>query len=122
MARFGFPDFLWREGVEQAKRVLAERAAKKRTISYSELSARVRTLRLSARSPVLCALLDQVSREESTEGRGMLGAVVVRTAGERLPTPAFFTLAEELGHEIDDPESFWADEFKRVCEVWASRA
>lgn len=63
--------------------------------------------------------LGHVSMYEVEHGRPMLSAVVV-TADSYTPGEGFTKLAEHLGFEVGEPESFWRAEVDAVLEFWGS--
>ena len=115
---FGIGEDDWETAKEEAKRLLARRARRRRRISSQTFVRRIGTLPFEFRDPRLDALLSEVSTEEHAAGRGMLTVLVVHADGDRLPGPGFFELARRLGYEFDDEEIFWGEEFERVCAAW----
>jgi hypothetical protein len=75
-------------------------------------------IEFNAHDTLLNHLLDEISREEDSAGRGMLSVIVVHKTGDHMPGPGFFELAKALGREIPDKERFWIKEHKGVCTVW----
>ena len=61
MAKWGYPDSDWDRAKQEAKTVLAEVARRRRTIAYSDLSARIRTIAIPGQSPAIAYFLGQVS-------------------------------------------------------------
>jgi hypothetical protein len=120
MAKFGFLDHQWRSAIGEAKRVLADRARSKSTISYSELVSKIYSVHLEPHDTRLNHLLGEVSTEEHEAGRGMLTVLVVYKDGDQTPGPGFFELAEELGHDVSDREAFWMSELNKVYAAWSA--
>ena len=65
-------------------------------------------------------LLGEISEDEVRQGRPMLSAIVVTTAGH--PGPGFFELARHLGRltgsSRDEEIKFWNAEVYAVHEAW----
>lgn len=88
------------------------------TITYDELTSRITAVHLEPNSLTVRELADDISFEENTAGRGMLGAVVVHHGADGLPSQHFFTLAKGLGRDTNDQERFWRSELAMVRGVW----
>lgn len=86
---------------------------------YSELAAKIKSVRLEAHDQRLFHLLGELSQEEDAEGRGMLSAMVVHKTGDMEPGPGFFELAKELGHDASDKTKFWIEEMKKIYAYWS---
>jgi hypothetical protein len=106
---------------DEAHRVMREVARVGGTIRYGELVTRIRALHLEANDPRLAKILDDVSRLEHREDRGMLSAVVVRV-DDSLPGDGFFKLAASLGYDVSDRVVFYAAELERVHTAFARPA
>lgn len=117
-----FTETEWKLAKEQAKAVIVNRIkAKERNakVSYSELVSHIDAIELTARAPLLSRLLDEISREENSAGRGMLSVIVVHKTGDHMPGPGFFELAKALGRDIRDRERCWINEHSKVCSAWS---
>src|SRR2546423_15670108 len=99
----------WERAKEEMRGVLVETARRKEFIPYSDLVARVHTVKLDPHSYALAAMLGEISTEEHTCGRGMLSALVL-SKDEGKPGTGFFALAEDLKLDISDPDRFWLAE------------
>lgn len=66
-------------------------------------------------------LLCDVCRETEREGIGLISVIIVHSGGDRRPGPEFFKLAEELGRNVTDRETFWKEEKKRVKDYYRPR-
>jgi hypothetical protein len=84
-------------------------------IFYSDLSRQISSLRIEPHSYEMDRLLDQISKEEEADGRGILTALVV-LKDEGIPAPGFWVSAAELGRDVNDRIGCWAQEVKRVLE------
>lgn len=102
---------------DEAHHVMRDVARPGCTISYGELVARIHAWRIEPNDPMLAKILDYVSSQEHSEGRGMLSAVVVH-ADDRLPGDGFFKLATRLGHDVSDRLAFHAAELQRVHDAF----
>ena len=108
----------WNEAKAEIRNYLVAAArSSKPQIAYSELADKVVSMRLSAHSQELAALLGEISTEEDHAGRGMLSVLVVHKHNQ-IPGEGFFELARRLGRPVNDKIEFWASEFDRVCRYW----
>ena len=114
---YGHPLKVWEEAREEARQILIQCAKDDRTITYRELVAEIRTIRLTPRSRELGEILNQISSAEHAAGRGILSAVVV-SKSRGIPGSGFFKLAEELGEQFSDKREFWNKERNRVVDYW----
>jgi len=121
MPKYGFSDEAWEKAKKEACTVLAEVARRKDTITYSDLVAQIRAIRLEAHDYAVREFLGEISTEEHDRGRGMLSAVVVYKTGDQMPGPGFFELARELGHRVNDNTAFWIQELNRVYAAWSAK-
>lgn len=117
--RHGFRPEVWEEAKAEAIRAMVQRARKSRTISYSELVAEIRAVRMEPHDPRLSHFLGEIAEEEDAAGRGMLTVVVVHKRGDQKPGPGFYEMARQLGRDISDPEAFWIAEFEAVRHTWS---
>lgn len=101
----------------EARTILMDWCKRRQTITYGELAHRIRSVRLTPRHPWLYELLDDISREEDSQGRGMLSVVVVRK-DTRLPGEGFYRLARKLGRDVSDRKRCWEIEFEKVIQAW----
>ncbi|CAK9890070.1 hypothetical protein [Pseudomonas fluorescens] len=101
-----------------AKRLLIERARHRASqlISYSDLVCQL-PLSIEASDPRLSYLLDEISRDEYTEGRGFLTVLVVHKYGSR-PGAGFYEMARGCGADFDDEEEFNIRAFNEVTGYW----
>ena len=105
------------EIVREIEAVLVECCRHKKTMTYGDVAASVNSVRLNPRHPWLHEFLDDISREEDGQGRGMLSAVVVRK-DTGFPGEGFYRLARKLGRDVSDKTRFWRQEFDRVTANW----
>ena len=117
--KFGFDQARWDQAKEQAKGVLAERAAVRGAIPYSELVTHIDAISVEAHDPRLFHLLGEISTEEDAAGRGMLTAIVVHKQGDMQPGPGFFELAKRLGRDTSNITLCWIDEVRKVYSAWS---
>jgi hypothetical protein len=119
----------WQAAKAEMRAILIDCAREQRTISYSELSARLQTLHLPPYSYAMVGMLDEIGMENFEEGKAPLPTLVVRKSDGR-PGPGYFrksyaryapvSTAEQvrLGVDQADVETFWQEQFARVCEEW----
>lgn len=121
MNTFGFPSWVWREAMNQAKAAIVERARQRGTITYSEVAEAITAIDLTAHDVRLFSLLGQLSEEEYRAGRGMISALVVHKQGDQQPGLGFFDLAKELGLDTSDQLSCWIGQVNKVHDYWSTR-
>ena len=93
MNNYGFTPKEWAAAKSEAIDILATRAKVRGMIPYSDLAARIKSVRLEAHDQRLFHLLGEISEVEDAAGRGMLSVIVVHKAGDMQPGPGFFELA-----------------------------
>jgi hypothetical protein len=119
--KYGFTESAWEAAKREAKSILADRARLRGMIPYSDLAAKLKSIRLEAHDQRLFHLLGEVSSEEDAAGRGMLSVVVVHKSGDMQPGPGFFELAKQLGRDTSDILKCWVSELKKVHAYWSSK-
>lgn len=119
MKKFGYDTLEWDVAKEEIRQILIQRArSSSPTITYSDLVREVDSIRLEPDSHALRTMLGEISTEEDSSGRGMLTVLVVHKGDDLMPGGGFFELARQLKRDVDDHESFWVEEFKRVTTHW----
>jgi hypothetical protein len=118
MQTFGYPADVWQRAKDEIKEVLIQCARRQKTTTYSELVPRIAAIDLQARDARLDELLDQISIDEVTLGRGMLSVLVVHKTGDLRPGRGFYECATRLGLDVSDEERLWVEQLNRVYEVW----
>lgn len=104
----------------EAMDILAARAKARGVIPYSDLAARIQSVRLEAHDQRLFHLLGEISEVEDAAGRGTLSVIVVHKAGDMQPGPGFFELAKQLGRDTSDILKCWVEELKKVHAYWST--
>ena len=112
----------WSRPTDQRVRVrdrLIEIARNESLVTYGELEPLAEIPAVSI-GPLV---LDAISRDEASEGRPTLSAVVVN-ADTRNPGDGFYRLASEVGRAASpNPDvAFWAAELKALYEYWGRTA
>ena len=120
MSSYGFAPKEWAAAKSEAIAILAARAKVRGMIPYSDLAARIKSVRLEAHDQRLFHLLGEISEVEDAAGRGMLSVIVVHKAGDMQPGPGFFELAKQLGRDTSDILKCWVEELKKVHAYWSS--
>lgn len=120
MSNYGFTPKEWSAAKCEAKDILADRAKVRGMIPYSDLAARIKSVRLEAHDQRLFHLLGEISEEEDASGRGMLSVIVVHKVGDMQPGPGFFELAKQLGRDTSDILACWVAELKKVHAHWSA--
>jgi hypothetical protein len=116
---FGISAQDWNGAKEEARIAMIERAKLRGMIPYSDLVAKIATVKFSAHDTRLFHLLGEISVEENQAGRGMLSVVVVHKHGDMQPGPGFFLLGQHLGYDTRDLLRFWVEQLKQVHAVWS---
>jgi len=122
MDAHGYTQDVWDLAKGEGKRILSARAKARlqKTIAYSEFVNQLTTIRLEPRDIRLAYLLEDISIEEDSAGRGMLTVLVVHKSGDMKPGPGFFDLATKLGRDTSDKIDCWVKEFNFVVDAWKS--
>lgn len=120
MSNHGFTPKEWVDAKREAKDILAARAKVRGMIPYSDLAARIKSVRFEAHDQRLFHLLGEISEEEDASGRGMLSVIVVHKVGDMQPGPGFFELAKQLGRDTSDILACWVSELKKVHAYWSA--
>jgi hypothetical protein len=118
--RHRFTDVAWNSGVDEATEILRQRASRRETISYSDLSRELSAVKIGYHDPDMDSLLIDVSTREHQSGRPLLSVVVVHKQGDMAPGKGFYELASSLGFDASDREAFWIAELNRTFEFWSS--
>ncbi len=116
--RFGFPLDDWLAAKAEAKALLRECAAERRTVTYGELCDSLHAIRLFPRSRALLGMLHDVCSEEDAERGVMLASLVVSKA-TGMPGEGYFAFAAQLGRDISDREAYWRSEVERIYSAYA---
>ena len=121
MSTHGFSQLEWDAAKAEARELMIERARAQGMIPYSDLAAKIKSIRLEAHDQRLFDLLAQISSEEDEAGRGLLSVIVVHKHGDMQPGPGFFELARQRGRKVSDMLRCWVDEVKKVHDHWSRR-
>lgn len=89
-------DDKWQDAKRQALKVLRQCAEAQDTITYKQFVKKIKAIPDLAfhGDGRMDHLLDEVSREEFAEGRGLISVLVVETAFPHMPSDGFFALAK----------------------------
>lgn len=121
LERLGYPIDLWNKAKQEAKEILYSIARSRARIPYIVLFDQIESIHFDVgETGRISAFLDEISREEDAEGRGMLSALVTHKSGDMVPGPGFYELAQLLGRDTEDELSCWVAEFNRVHDYWAN--
>ncbi|MEQ8673070.1 MAG: hypothetical protein RLP44_16890 [Aggregatilineales bacterium] len=115
--RYGFADADLMTIKEEIRTILIQLARSCKTITYSNLCARIQTAYMHHRAPGFHYLLRELCRDEISAGRPVIGVVVVNKQTGRCGA-GYFKFAAQMGADVSDPETYWNEEFERVCEYW----
>lgn len=123
-AVFGFKQEFWDKGKREAIHAIvrAGRDSRRGLITYSDLAKQISSIKLEPHSYAMDLLLDQISKEEYNEGRGILTALVV-LKDEGVPADGFWASAADLGLFTKgmDKLAYWSGEATRVIEQCKDR-
>jgi len=117
---FGFTAAEWDEGKAEMRQILQMVAAERAMIAYSDLSNRMKSIRIEPFSPAMGHMHGEISAQEDAAGRGMLSVIVVHKTGDMEPGSGFYELAATLGKDVSDKVRFWVSELHRVHDQWAN--
>lgn len=115
---FGLPDAQWEAAAIEMRDILVERARERHTITYGVLARAIGAARLQPRSRGFTALLGAACAFEDSEGRPMIGSLVVKK-DTGIPGAGYFRVARDLGHDVGDERAFWQAEVENVYTFWA---
>ncbi len=126
MKRSDFNNKEWGSIKEEIKMILIEVAKRRGLITYSDLTKKMNTVRLSTENKdevqIIAQLLGELSCEENRTGHGMISALVIHKTGDQEPGLGFFDYAKEIGKEFDDKTKFWVEECKKVHNYWVVKS
>jgi hypothetical protein len=110
---FGPPDAQWETAAGEMREILTECARRRCTITYGDLARSIGAARLEPRSQRFAALLGAACTFEDSEGRPMIGSLVVRK-DTGISGAGYFRVARDLKHDVDDERAFWQTEVEKV--------
>lgn len=114
---YGFDQEKWDSQKEEIRKILIQKAHGKKLISYGDLAKLMTITNLDDRKEPFFEMLGEISRDEHSEGRGMLTVVVINQEF-RVPGRGFFTVARELGHAKANELEILAMESSKVFYHW----
>lgn len=118
--RLGFTVDEWATLKAEARKVLIAAArGPKQMLTRSELISSLKhVVPLDKDDQRLFPLITEITEDEDTAGRPLLGAVVTQKMGNQVPDCEFHKTAKRLNKDLSDPLKYWLDELNRVCEYW----
>ena len=116
-ARYGYEIPAWERAKAEAIRELGAQAKRESTITYSDLTKKIRSIAFGPGDDAFHYLLFEVSKDEDAAGRGLLSALVVNKENG-MPGQGFFDGARGLGRDVTDPMRLWTEEIKFVFSKW----
>jgi hypothetical protein len=117
----GFDPAAWEAAKQEARAIMIERARVRGMIPYSDLVARITSVRLAPHDPRLFHFLGEIASEDDEQGLGLTTVVVVHKNGDMQPGPGFFELAKSRGRDTSDILGCWVSELHKVHAVWSKR-
>ncbi|MCK9396500.1 MAG: hypothetical protein M0Q44_13015 [Methylobacter sp.] len=117
---YGFSQIAWDQAKEEALQILQNRASRRnrQTISYTELVESLTAIQINPHDPRLSSFLEEIVVDEHRSGRPLITVLVVHQRGDQMPGDGFYNIAEQLGFEVLDRETFWIREFQRTLDYW----
>ncbi|MGZ8928193.1 MAG: hypothetical protein ACXW03_07040 [Methylobacter sp.] len=117
---YGFSQIAWDQAKEEALQILQNRASRRnrQTISYTELVESLTAIQINPHDPRLSSFLEEIVIDEHRSGRPLITVLVVHQSGDQMPGDGFYNIAEQLGFEVLDRETFWIREFRRTLDYW----
>lgn len=115
--KYGYDIPAWEKAKAEAIRELGAQAKRESTISYSDLTKKIRSITFGPGDHAFHYLLFEVSKDEDAAGRGLLSALVVNKENG-IPGQGFFDVARGLGRDVTEPMRLWTEEIKFVFSKW----
>jgi hypothetical protein len=115
----GFSGAEWVAGLAEMTAILQQKASSLSMITYSELSKQMRTVAIGYHDPAMDDMLLDVSRNEASQGRGLLSVIVVHKHGDMEPGNGFYGLAESMGLDTSHRTACWIRELHKVHAYWS---
>lgn len=108
----------WDAILDEMRAILIHLAKQRKTVCYSDLCRMITVARVHHRAPYFHRLLDDISRDEQSQGIPSLAALVVRK-DSGIPGQGYFAIFVAEGGSPDDLEAYWRSQFEAVCDYWA---
>ena len=115
---FGYDGGEWGETKSKLRAALIAKARARSVVPYSEIVHHLGPIRFDPHDPPFHRMLDEVSRDEDANGRGLLTVIVVHKDGDMRPGPGFFELAKSRGRDGAEIDATWLAELDRVWGYW----
>jgi hypothetical protein len=115
---YGHPDDLWSQTKIELCTMLVAKARTRSVVPYSGLVAQLGPLTFAPEDFAFHRMLDEVSWDGDTHGRGLLTVIVVHKDGDMRPGPGFFELARDRGRQVADIDIAWLEELDKVWGYW----
>jgi hypothetical protein len=115
--RFGYPIEVWEAIKQETREILIECAKNRQSITYGELSNRIKTARVPHYGFKIAGLLDEISADEFAGDKAPLATLVVRQS-DGLPGGGYFKKSLPDDALFDDLKAYWQSEFERTCDDW----
>lgn len=117
-AKYGHTLTSWNKAKEETKNILISFAKLAKPTYYVDLAHRLSPIITFTEDDAgMFAMLNEISKEEYTAGRGMLSCMAVNRDNEK-PAENFYEFAMELGEKYDDREKFYIKQFEIVTDYW----
>ena len=115
--KYDFSESEWNMSKNELRSILIDTAKKKKIITYKEVAFRIASVKLAPNSGGLGALLSEITNEEYLQGKGLLGAVVVKSGPYPFPGDGFFKCAKKCGKITLGRQKFWFFELNKVFSI-----
>lgn len=113
----GFSTLAWEQAKQEALVVMKQRAKIGSPITYSDLVAQIKAVRMEPHDTRLAHFLGEISTKEHEAGRPLITALVVHKH-DLQPGKGFFDLAMSLGFSFVDEVQFWSDQISLLQRQW----
>ncbi|PTE11771.1 hypothetical protein [Mesorhizobium helmanticense] len=113
----GFSALAWEKAKQEALVVMTLRARTGNPITYSDLVAQIKAVRMEPHDTRLAHFLGEISTEEHEAGRPLITALVVHKH-DLQPGKGFLELAMSLGFSFVDEVQFWSDQILLLQRQW----
>lgn len=117
----GFSSTDWASGVSEMTAILQRNPASRSMVTYSDLAREITTVQIGYHDPAMDDMLLEVSRNEASQGRGLLSVIVVHKYGDMEPGNGFYALAEQMGIDTTDRTKCWIEQTKNVFAHWTKK-
>ena len=115
MTSYGLTEKEWVAAMSEGREILITCARDKKgsLITYSDLAAKIKSVRFECYERGFFHLLELISINCNNAGKGLLSALVVHKSDNK-PGEGFYDLARRLGRKTSNKDSCWIKELEKV--------